>query len=273
MGTIDELDTNKDGRISETEAAAAEGDDDLLGSLGLPPLDATLSSKGSPLWPYEVGADTVTGLEVENRATSRFFPGASKKVGARYYEADTLEPLRWSPEQRAQMQRSLWQIGLYGDKKVRLGSWSSDDQKAFAMLLTQANVDGREWFEQLAEWKRRPPTELLSTLAGEGKAKPTLQVSNPIDIRTAAEKVSEGLIGRRDRTFVEGAVPALQAQEIGAQRAEIAEAEAGGGGTITAAPGGEAFLADKLRREKPVEVDGYAFLGGFETFLDMIGGR
>lgn len=273
MGTIDDLDTNRDGKISDAELAAAEGDGSLTDGFGDPSdFGGGLSTRGAPLWPGDNAALGVD-LEVENRATSRLLPGGSERTKARYFDQDTLEPLRWSAEQRAQMQRALWQIGLYGDKKVRLGSWSADDQEAFKKLLTEANVSGREWFEQLAEWKRRPPLELLADMAGERKQKPTIQLTNPVDIRAAAESVSQKLIGRRDRAFVEASPKAIHKQETGAQRAAIGDAEAGGGGTLIAAPGGEAFLEDQLRREKPIEVDGYAFLGGFETFLDMIGGR
>jgi hypothetical protein len=131
-------------------------------------------------------------------------------------------------------------------------------------------MEGRTWADQLAYWKIVPPTALLAKIKG-GQNKPTIQVSNPVDIRTTAEKVSQGLTGRVDRGFAEGAVAGYQGQEVAAQQGAIADQQAGGGGTVTQAPSMQGYLEDKLRREQPLEVDGYSFLNAFQTLQQMMG--
>lgn len=261
---------NADGTIDTS--SLGDGGDEFTSELGgiFGTLPSAGGTRGAPLWPYQLSPDIdQNALTVQDRSSDGVVRG-NKRTGPRYFEADTVAPLKWSPEQRAQLQRAMWKMGLYGKDKVRLGGWSAADQAVFGQLLGAANVDGRRWFEQLAYWKRFPPTELLDQMK---EKKPTLRVTNPIDIRASAENVSRGLTGRVDRGFVDAAPKAYQRQEVGAQQAAIGDQENGGGGTVTDAASTENFLADKLRREKPLEVDGYAFLGAFDSFLDMIGGR
>lgn len=267
------LDKNGDGRISASEATAAEtqSDDEILAGLDLG-LPGATPSRGAVLLPYDVSDPaTLDTLDFENQSATRVLPGR-ERTKARYYEQDTLAPLRWSPEQRAQMQRAMHQIGLYGKRKVRLGSWGAADQAAFAELLVAANVEGRMWFEQLAEWKRRPPVELLEEMAGDTPKKPTIQVSNPLDVRAAAAAVDQELTGGGDIGFAQRQIGAYQAAESGAQMAVYGDQDAGGGGTVVDAPSVEQFMADKLRREKPIDVGAYSFLKSFNVFADMMNG-
>lgn len=271
------LDTNSDGKISPAEANAG---DSILGDLGIAAgPGAVAASRGAPLLPYQVSdpsaLDGVTFQDnsLVGKAAAAATGKKQGRVGVRYYEQDTLTPLQWSPELRAQLQRSLYEIGLYGKDKVTLGSWGAADQAAFSELLSQANVDGREWFEQMAFWRAHPPQDLLSKIAGTQPKKPTFQVSNPIDIRTAAESVSQGLTGRVDRGFVDTSVGGYQQAEKAAQEATYNDQAAGGGGTTTAQPQMQNYLQDRIRREQPLQVDGYSFLNGFDTFLGMVGGK
>jgi hypothetical protein len=197
-----------------------------------------------------------------------------KKTGARYFEQDTLGPLRWSPEQRADIQRVLHGMGLYGDAKIKLGSWTAKDQAVYAELLASANEEGLTWYEMLAQWKRRPPEDLLAEIeeAGGGTKRPPIQVTNPLDIMQTAKAVSQGLIGAVDRGFVEGTVSPYQGVETASQNAAYSLGEAGSGGTYASPPSVEAFAEDRLRRTDPIEVDGYQFVNQFESFMQMLGG-
>jgi hypothetical protein len=265
-----ELDKNKDGKISAEEAAGGSTDEfgDLFGDLPAP----GTGGKGNPLWPYaDSSGEATANLTVQDQGVSSMF-GSGGRVGARYYEADTLAPLRWSPEERAKVQLALQKIGLYGKKKVRLGSWSADDQDVFASLLASANVEGREWYMQLASWTNNPPADLIDKANGAAEKQPTLRVSNPLDIQESAAKVQQNLTGGGDASFNTGAVSGYQASELAYQKNTMADQEAGGGGVVAQPPSMEAYLADKMRREHPIEVGGYAMLRGFDVLRNMIGG-
>lgn len=270
------LDTNKDGKISAAEASAGSA---MLGGLGYGDAPSAVdSTKGAPLLPYQVSdPTTLEGLSFQDqsmlgKATSQYTGKPQGRVAARYYEKDTLKPLGWSPELRAQLQRSLYQIGLYGKDKVTLGSWGAADQAAFSELLSQSNVDGREWFEQLAFWKAHPPQDLLQKIAGTEPNKPTFHVSNPVDIRAAAAQADQSTMGGGNLPFVQGAPAAYQPTEIAAQQAVTADQAAGGGGTVTDQASAPEFFADKARREHPVEVGGYSYLKAFDQFANFIRG-
>lgn len=277
-------DKNADRTVDNAEKAvyvAEGGDPGDLESLGIPSISELEgnSSRGAPLLPYggEVPADFT--VENQSRGRSSFSPymrqlqqNSPERVGIRYYEQDLLRPLAWSEEARADLQRKMYTIGLYGDSKVTLGVWTERDQAVYAELLQAANMSGRTATDQLNYWKIAPPVDLLDQIRGDQPKKPTLQVTNPLDIREAARGVSRGLTGREDRGFVEGSVTGYQGMETAAQQGMVADQEAGGGGTVTQAASMDAYLADKLRREQPLEVDGYAFVQAFDTFAQMIGG-
>lgn len=264
--------------------AAAEGDfGDLEEFLGGGPEASAESTRGAPLWPYDTSGMTpeeIGGITVADTSPMSAYgrrhrgPGGdqNQRVGARYYSNDSLMPLRWSPEKRAELQKLMHGLGLYGDAKVKLGTWAGRDQDVFTAVLEYSNVGGTRWYETLAGWKKVGlPPELEQKLKDSQPKRPTIQVTNPVDIRAAAQDVSVNLTGTRDDAFAQGAVGSYQSMEAGAQNAAYADQEGGGGGTVTQAPSLGAFAEDKLRREQPLEVDGYSFLGQFQNFLSMMG--
>lgn len=272
-------DKNADGTISadEKQVYTAQGGNpsDLEAFLAGGP--GASSGKGAPLLPYAIPTDLdPTTLKFDNRSRNsdknKRNEGRPAQIGARYYEADTLTPLKWSEERRAELQRTLFGMGLYGDKQIRLGSWSKDDQAIFAELLTSANVNGRTMADELDEWKRVPPAELLAQLKSQAPAKPTLHVSNPVDIRAAAAQADQSTMGGGNLPFVQGAPAAYQPTEIAAQQAVTTDQAAGGGGTVTDQASAPEFFADKARREHPVEVGGYSYLKAFDQFANFIRG-
>lgn len=277
--TAIQLDSDGDGTITEEEATSAAFGDDIFAGL---PVPGEASTRGAPLWPFDTSGlsdSEIAAITVEDRdpmaAYGRRYRTDIKgpvRIGARYYAADALAPLRWSAERRADLQRLMHGLGLYGDKKIRLGTWTATDQDVFTAVLEWSNVEGVRWQETLAGWKKVGlPPELAEAIESSQPKKPTIQVTNPIDIRQAAQDVSRELTGTRDDAFAMGAVGGFQAQETAAQSAVFADQEGGGGGTVTQAPSMGAFLEDKLRREQPIEVDGYQFVGQFQNFLSMLG--
>lgn len=281
------LDADGDGAITAADLEAAGGSgafgEDIFGDIPFPGQGTT---RGAPLWPYDVSGlsdDELGGITVDNKSfTDSLLQTIHKqitgqdlpigRVNARYYAKDALAPLRWSAEQRADLQRLMHGLGLYGDKQIRLGTWTAQDQDVFTAVLEYSNVGGTRWAETLSGWRKAGlPPELADKIKQAQPKRPTIQVTNPMDIRQAAVDVSRELTGEVDRGFAEGSVGGYQGQEIAAQQGVYGDQEAGGGGTVTAAPSMGAYLEDKLRRENPIEVDGYQFLGQFQNFLSMMG--
>lgn len=275
-------DVNNDGRIDAGDITASATGGTIDEYLGGFPAESGGSGRGAPLWPFDTSMLTPeesAALTVESTGTIGPSGMPWQKSGGRtpplYFEADLVAPVRWSAERRADLQRLMHELGLYGDQKIRLGSWTSADQKAFATVLEQSNMGGTRYVETLARWRKNGlPEDIAAALADEkaqGPKRPTIQVANPLDIRQTAEAVSQRLTGEVDRGFAQSTVGPYQSADAAAQGAVYNDQDAGGGGRTTQAPSIEAFAEDRLRREKPIEVDGYQFLGQFQNFLSMIG--
>lgn len=293
-GTGTAQDINGDGTVSPDEivAAAGGGDGDLLG--GFP---TGTDSRGAPLWPYKGSEEQLAGLQVQEGGkdaqvkasmAARYAKmtdaqleamgldpeavrGYQGKIGARYYEQDTLEPLKWSAEQRADLQRVMYSIGVYGTSKVKLGSWSAKDQAVYAELLSAANVEGLTWHEMLARWKAHPPEDLLEQIAADGPKRPAIEVTNALDIQQAAKSTAQDLTGGGiGAEFIESAVSPYQGMEAAYQNSAYDMGQAGTGGTVQRPPSVDAYVEDRLRREHPIEVDGHQFLTQFQSFLGML---
>lgn len=295
-----QVDVNNDGVVDDKDAEQAA----YLASQGFtyrPPGGEALEASNTVLWPTDLSGlspEEQQAISVQNRspfadrATPQrggglmdggslgAVPRGPSQVGPRYFAADAVNmPTRWSQERKVEMQRLFQAVGLYGDKQPRTGEWGEAEDGMFKELLAYANRDGRKYWEQLAEWRQRPPAELIAKLKAAQPKKPTISVTlaNPLDIRARAETVQQQLMGRVTPGFAEGVVDPYQQVDAAAQRATqaavIADQEAGGGGTTqtTQAPTVDAFTEEQLRKEHPIEVDGYQFLGQFQSFMQMIG--
>lgn len=289
-------DLDGDGTITadeQTVADAAGGDNIDLGDM---PTGAG-DTRGAPLWPYQGSPEQLAGLQVKEGGkdatvkasmAARYSKmtdaqltamgldpeavrGYHGKIGARYYEQDTLEPLKWSAEQRADLQRVMYSVGVYGNAKVKLGSWSAKDQAVYAELLSAANVEGLTWHEMLARWKAHPPEDLLEQINSEGPKRPAISVTNALDIQQTAQGVSQSLTGEVDPGFSASTVSPYQGMEAAYQNSAYDMGQAGTGGTVQQAPSVGAYVEDRLRRENPIEVDGYQFLTQFQSLLGMLG--
>jgi hypothetical protein len=227
------------------------------------------ANAGYPLLPY-------TGLS--GSATSAFpttspVPGATNKT--LYTETNLLDPLSWSPEKIAALQQQMMNVGLYGHQTTTLGKWNDQDLHAYKLLLTGANVAGKTSDQQLAEWAIRPPTPTdIKGLGGPGSGSTAIiQLTNPTDVRAAAETVSQNLIGHVDPNFVNSAPAAYNATEQAAGDAQVADQASGQGGTVTQEASAPNFLADKLQREQPLAVDANSFINTFDNFRKMLGAQ
>lgn len=235
------------------KAPAKTGDAALV----TPPDLSGAGTNDQPLLPYTAGADVLAA------------------VPARYHESDTVRPQKegWGPEKIQLLQQQMADAGLYGSNSHVVGHWFAADQEALTALLTEANVNRRSMTDQLKEWSIRPPTpdDLRRILGTKAKPPLTVQLTNPMDVQTSAENVSQQLLGYTDRGFVNSAPAGYNAAETTAQTAAYDTANATAGGTSYQAPDMTSFLENKLRKEKPLEVDANSFLNTWDNFLNMLG--
>lgn len=264
--------------VSDEQAAAvrdATGIDPNAGGLdaliaGGP--DAGADAVEDPfLLPYEVAEPDTFTLPNQSRTgwgRGRDFTvnpmSVPERTAPRYRASALEEPTNWSKEKIAALQREMIAAGAYPKgTQVKLGYWYAEDIEAWGALLTAANVEGRTWRDQIKEWKIRPPTDTQ-------EKQPTFRPSNPLDIKEAASGVSQRLTGGGNAAWTQAAVGAWQARERQQFDAEVA-ADAIGGGTVEQLPDINAYLADKMRREMPVEVAGQGFMEGFNVLRSMVG--
>lgn len=265
-----------------TQPAIDPATGQAIGTIGVGPdgefqyTPSAESTRGAPLLPFS----TSPGEEVlipnadyqPSGMLGRLYP--APKAPPRYYEADLNRPLNWSKEKKADLQRDLMRLGLYGDAKTELGFWSAADQAAYRYLLTYANGTGRTATDTLTMWLRHgvPPIikDQIDVAAGGAKQKPAITLTAPADIRAAAGAIAQQVTGGGDVGFLDEAVGAYQAHESATQGAANAVAEAGGGGSVTNTTSAGNFLADKLRREQPLEVNGQSFHRVFDQFLGTL---
>lgn len=290
--SFERADKNRDGKVTKAEAeververdsdaAVASTPDEFERYFGEGPQAA--QDRGLPLLPFE--GTIPEDFSVENRSKTNWLLETAKnrgagdassagkdRVGIRYFDTDTLVPLKWSEERRAELQRALYDLGLYGNEKIRLGVWGARDQAAFAEILQAANVEGRTWADQLTHWQRVPPLDLIEEISGSmGRTRPTIRLTNPVDIRRSARDTAARSMGFSDPEFTASAVADYQAMERAEQQRIINDQEAGGGGEVANAPSLDAYMQERFERERPVQTVAGRVLGGLNLIAQRLG--
>ena len=247
-------------------------DDTRRGYLSVPFMEAQLEA-----WKKEnPGAelpDTLAFYEDKKR-----FDPEDTRIKARYRASDLGMWERWDSNMITSVQKDFEAIGLYkaAGGKYNLGDWRGKESSFFAMLLAEANMEGLDWQEMLAEWKKKPPRVILDDLdraggSGGGRTPNPIQITNPDNIRADARTASKSLTGQMRPGFDESMVGGFQGSEIAAGQALNTEGVAGTGGVVTkpATPG--AYAEAQLRANSGPEVGAYSTLGAFNAILQELG--
>ena len=245
-------------------------DDTRRGYLSKPFMDAQVKA-----WKKEnPGAelpDTLAFYEDKQR-----FDPEDTRIKARYRARDLGMWERWDSNMIASMQKDFEAIGLYkaAGGKYNLGDWRGKESTFFAMLLAEANMEGLDWQEMLAEWKKNPPQVILDDLgagSGGGRTPNPIQITNPDDIRSEARTASKSLTGQMRPGFDESMVGGFQGSEIAAGQALNTEGVAGTGGVVTNPATPAAYTEAQLRANSGPEVGAYSTLGAFNAILQELG--
>jgi hypothetical protein len=187
-----------------------------------------------------------------------------------YVKGDEFGPSSLATEDRARLQLALRDAGLYTkNERFQLGVWDQNTRTAYKRLLEYANGAGLDWQAALQDYAAAK--EQMGDTAGEGRAPLTVKVSNPADIRKAADAAAQGALGRRLRPDeIDKLVTAYQTLEKDEQTKAYGLAETGG--TMTAAPDPGVFLENKAREVDPVGAREYDELGVGNEFFDLLEG-
>lgn len=189
-----------------------------------------------------------------------------------YMKGDEFTPSSLASEDRARIQLALREAGLYTkNERFQLGVWDQNTRNAYKRLLEYANGAGLEWQAALREYASAKELMGDTTGADSGRAPLSVRVSNPADIRKAADAAARGAIGRRLRPDeLSKIVSAFQSLETGEQTQAYNLAETGG--TMTAAPDPGVFLEEQARALDPAGYDEMQNIGVSNDFFDLLDG-
>jgi hypothetical protein len=173
-------------------------------------------------------------------------PGQMLTVKPRYFSgAQNTEVAGLSPEDRAQLQVQMKQLGLIGkEQAITLGVWDSTSSNAFQQILAWANTTGSDWRGALADMQASA-TSFDQTAA----VKQTSKASNPLDFAAAGDTIGRSVIGR-ELNDAESKKFIGQAQ---GQEAPYLTSDA-----TTSAPGQAGFTdwaKDQIREIDPLKAD------------------
>lgn len=257
----------------------AEKVSDIIGS-GPPSSGAPAGGKKKPS-PIGVPSDFIAVKETPGRAgavTGGARAGAefefsplTQAIPPRYFEGDEFLPAQLSVEQRARLQKQMEQAGLLDSDNYSLGVWDKKSWGAYKELLTFANASGLTAEDALDQWVKLG-IEAGRGGRGGGRSRPlTIHLSDPDDIRRAADTVAILKTGRAATQEEAGRIVSGRlSQEAGFQRQ--AHATAAAGGTVTEPPALETLAEQELQKTAGTEIDAHDVAIQFDRMLKFIGG-
>lgn len=182
----------------------------------------------------------------------------------RYAEGDELRPANWTPDQIADLQRKMAEAGLL-KSKFRLGYWDGASQQAYSALLAYANQGGRSATDTLNVLRTRPEQ-------GDDTDRPPLVVktTSPDDLRGVFRDVSRKLLGRQlGDGEIESYIQAYNSIET--QRQQQAYNMEPTGGTVQGIPAASAYVEERLRKERPIDVKSEEIGSRADEFFSLLG--
>lgn len=211
----------------------AETDDGRPRPLGVP---ETVRTKEGGTEPFTVDTQVLDPLYY--RFGHNEFESQTFKQPPRYWTGDEWRPASWSPQEIAELQSALVQVGLIGsDENISLGVFDAATKNAYRKLLETANATGVTWSEALARYAQAP-------VAGEELQ---VELTNPDDLRRIFK---EAAFTHSATQFDPAEIDAMVASFHEKQR-EYQEAKARGDDTVFAPPDPTTFVEAKAEELNP----------------------
>lgn len=241
---------------------AAEQDDGKPRPLGVP--EFTRDPKtGQPI-PFTVEREATfegrTPQEAQRaRGYAETFGGSlTIKQPPRYWTGDEWKPASWSPNNIAELQSALVQVGLIGsDENISLGVFDTATKNAYRKLLETANATGVTWTEALSRYAEAP-------VEGEGLQ---VQLTDPNDLRRVFKEAAFQVSATQ---FEPGQIDAMVAAYHEKER-EYQEAKARGDETVFAPPDPGTFVETEAERVNPEGVLEQDVQDAEDAWMDAIG--
>lgn len=186
----------------------------------------------------------------------------------RYFEGAELRPANWTPDQIADLQKKMAEAGLLKGK-FRLGYWDGASQKAYTALLSYANQSGRTATASLDELRTHPE----QGDDGEGRPPLATKTTSPDDLRNTFRDVTRKLTGFQlpDEELAKY-ISAYNQVELERQRQEYAITDPEGqGGNVVTIPDPSAYIEERMRKERPVDVGSHEIASRANEFYDLLG--
>lgn len=110
---------------------------------------------------------------------------------AKYFTGDDYTiPATLAPETRAELQQTMYDRGLYGATKPKIGygGWQNEDVSAFNQVLAYANASGTDWQTALKSMPQQAASSAPRQTA-------TVNLSNPEDLKAVYKKAMTDITG------------------------------------------------------------------------------
>lgn len=203
--------------------------------LGVP---ETIRTRAGTTEPFTV--ETTVNDPLFYRFGHNEFESQTFKQPPRYWTGDEWKPASWSPNDIAELQSALVQVGLIGpDDSLSLGVFDRLTKDAYRKLLETANATGVTWTEALARYAQAPVTGETDELQ--------VQLTNPEDLRRVFKEAAFSVSATQ---FDPGQIDAMVAAYHEKER-EYQEAKFRGDDTVFAPPDPGTFVEAEAGRVNP----------------------
>lgn len=227
-----------------------------------------------PQWQGEPEAEYVPGLIGVPQEGYRppGSGGGNKYVGPRYRDGDQFLGANRTPDEIANLQRSLQQAGfLHG--RFRIGAWMEETAIAFEGLLAFANQLGVPWQTALRRAIEQGGIDNMGGSDGSSGGLP-VTISDPATLRTTFRETAAAMRGQgfSDAEY-DAMVAAYQAVERRAQERQYDLAQGAVGDEryeIVNPPSPQAWAEEEVRRRDPSGVMSRDVLDRMDQFFSLI---
>lgn len=211
---------------------------------------STRFDPNSPISPATFGAAGATTSPLTDYGTT---PNSTQYISGDQWKV----PLS-DPESVPLLQQQLVQAGLLNPKEVRYGTWDIASANAYSHVLGFANAYGLNANQALQVLISNPSAQ---SAGSGGSTGPTIAFTNPQDVQTGFQNVSQNLTGQEQPTgdFV-NAYHGLEAAQAH-----------GTGRNYTQAPSVQGAATQYLINKDPSEVQAYGAASRMQELYSMLG--
>lgn len=203
--------------------------------------------------------------------------GVQRETPPQYYDGDEFAPGQQSPDEIAQLQRTMASIGLLSpNTRFRLGVWDESSQKAYRGLLAYANQQGLDFRVAMmnlmstgGNYKVDEHGNIVSVDQAPDISQLPTKTTNPEDLRQVFRAAVIDTLGQGwGDDKINQMIGAYNQAEI-AQQQQSYQAELSGG-NVESVASPQAFATSYAQEQDPSAAAGQNFLDYTDEFGQML---